>query len=59
MNAIVDRELLHEVIDTLPPHDFAVVYKLFQSYINDFHDRHLTVEELNAHNRALAEDEWF
>ena len=55
----VDKALLHDVIDTLPQNELEVVYKMFQSFIMDYQDRHLTDDELEAHNRALADDEWY
>ena len=59
MNAAVDKALLHNVIDALPPHELEFIYKLFQSLINDYNDRHLTSDELAAHNEALEDDEWY
>ena len=59
MNTAVDKALLHDVIDALPPHELEVIYKLFHSFINDYQDRYLTPEELAAHNQALADDEWY
>ena len=59
MNTAVDRDLLHSVIDELPPYELEFVFKLFQSFINDYQDKHLTPEELIAHNQALDDDEWY
>ena len=59
MNISVDKALLHNVIDELPPNELEFVFKLFQSFINDYQDKHLTPAELTAHNQALADDEWY
>ena len=55
----VNKALLHEVIDTLPQSELEVVYKMLLSFITDYQDRRLTDDELEAHNRALAENEWY
>ena len=55
----INRDLLHNVIDSLPQNELEVVYKMFQSFIIDYTDRHLTPEELEAHNQTLVDDEWF
>ena len=55
----IDKSLLHDVIDSLPPHELETVYKMFQAFIADYQDRHLTPEELAAHKKALEENEWY
>ena len=59
MNITVDRDLLHNVIDELPPSELEVIFKLFHSFINDYQDKHLTPSELAAHIQALQDDEWY
>ena len=59
MNKVVARELLHNVIDELPANELEVIFKLFQSFINDYQDKYLTPDELAAHEQALEDDEWY
>ena len=58
MVANIDKNLLHEVIDELPPDVMAVVYKMFSSFIDDHLDRNLSPEERKMHMAALQEDVW-
>ena len=58
-NTAVNKDLLHNVIDELSPNEFEFVYKLFQSFINDYQDKYLTPDELSAHKQALDDDEWY
>ena len=55
----IDKDLIHAVIDELPPEELSVIYKMFLTFINDYKDRHLTPEEYTAHMKALEDDEWY
>ena len=55
----IDKNLLHAVIDELPPEELNVIYKMFLKFIDDYMDRHLTSEEYAEHMKALEDDEWY
>ena len=50
-----NKSLLHNVIDTLPQNELEVIYKMFESFINDYLDSQMSDEEHKEHVFSLVE----
>ena len=53
MPTTTEKNLLHSVIDSLPPDDFRIVYRMFSAFIEDYLDTRLSEDEYNEHLQAL------
>ena len=55
MTATVQKKLLCNVINSLPPDELGDVFRKFSSLIEDYLDTHLTGEELEEHLQAIQD----
>ncbi|MCL2089170.1 MAG: hypothetical protein FWH14_06780 [Oscillospiraceae bacterium] len=56
---INQKLILHRTIDDLAENELNFVYERILSFIEDYHDSHLTTDEYEAHIQAIEEDEWY
>jgi len=55
MAATINKQLLHSVIDALPPEELHIVYRMLSGFIEDYLDEHLTPAEYDEHLQALED----
>jgi len=55
MTKTVDKQLLFNVIDSLPPEELRVIYRMFSGFIEDYIDTHLSKEEYEEHLQVLED----
>lgn len=51
----INKTLLHNVIDSLPPDELKIVYRMFSGFIEDYLDSILTEQEREEHLKALED----